>query len=332
MDQLSTTACGRVDIDTFRWRKIEGLNAPLPRFCHSLASFGAFCVVFGGSRDSSTSYNDLHIVDLSPFLSTTDTEDPGTAALVHWVPVHALGEPPSIRNGHSMVCFGNKFVVFGGGKLSPPTYYNDMHCLRVDINLQIEPAPDPLLADLGNMINDRTFADVQFCLDGPQHVYAHRCILSARSGYFNAMFGGAFAEAQLQEQAKVHCTQEGDSSSSLIKVHVEDVPHDVFLQLMKYIYTGDMPSDDVQMVIGLLDCAHKFVLSRLRSKCEAILSTYVTHDQVVSLLQLACGYNCPHLRTVCLTYIHAHYSEVVGHLDDVEQTVRQEIEQIRQGL
>ena len=106
---------------------------------------------------------------------------------------------------------------------------------RVDINLQIEPAPDPLLADLGNMINDRTFADVQFCLDGPQHVYAHRCILSARSGYALGMVRMGRAMVGSHKQRCASCIWPPLCSSTPcgrdIEVHVTYSASEVLLMV-----------------------------------------------------------------------------------------------------
>ena len=60
-------------------------------------------------------------------------------------------------------------------------------------------APPPSVANLAEdyrkMVNNETFSDVEFLVDG-KTIYAHKVILSARCDYFRAMFQHSMKESK----------------------------------------------------------------------------------------------------------------------------------------
>ena len=85
---------------------------------------------------------------------------------------------------------------------------------------------DDLSVLLDNTSKSDNFADVVFIVGG-QEVPAHRCILSARSDYFRAMFNNSMRES--------HTSQ---------PIHINSVECNVFQAIMQYIYCGKFLKED----------------------------------------------------------------------------------------
>ena len=73
------------------------------------------------------------------------------------------------------------------------------------------------LTSYENLVDNPLHSDVKFRVCGAT-VHAHRCILCARSQYFQGMFGGSMKEA---------------SSSEIV---IDGIPLHAFLALLRYIF------------------------------------------------------------------------------------------------
>jgi len=90
------------DTVAHKWEKVECIgNPPTARSDHSVAVVGKKLYYFGGSDQTVTPLNDLHVFD---------TEN------LTWSEVVAKGTAPSPRSGHSSVAMGNKVYVYGGAR------------------------------------------------------------------------------------------------------------------------------------------------------------------------------------------------------------------------
>jgi hypothetical protein len=99
---------------------------------------------------------------------------------------------------------------------------------------------------------------------------AHRSILMARSEYFRTMFGSGMWES---------------NKSSGVALHVGETTPAAFKSLLVYLYTGDLVdvvSGDV--VMGLIELAHRYDLKDLEKYCLWFLETNVKEDTSISLL------------------------------------------------
>ena len=85
---------------------------------------------------------------------------------------------------------------------------------------------DDLSVLLDNTGKSDNFSDVLFIVSG-QEVPAHRCILSARSDYFRALFGNSMRES--------HSNQ---------AIHNSSVEYGVFKIIMQYIYCGKFLNEE----------------------------------------------------------------------------------------
>ncbi|XP_024394421.1 BTB/POZ domain and ankyrin repeat-containing protein NBCL isoform X2 [Physcomitrium patens] len=86
-----------------------------------------------------------------------------------------------------------------------------------------------LSADFLDLLDrGQAFSDVTFNVED-RHVYAHRCILAARSPFFRTLFCG---DTQLMNSA-----QPRSSLPSVIRVGI--VSYDVFMLLLQFLYSGN---------------------------------------------------------------------------------------------
>jgi BTB/POZ domain len=84
------------------------------------------------------------------------------------------------------------------------------------------PPPGTREAGWRSLVNNPSHSDICFEVDG-KVIRGHKAVLAAQSNYFATMFAANMSEATRD-----------------VPVVVEDVPYDTFLQVMSYIYTGDV--------------------------------------------------------------------------------------------
>lgn len=111
----SRTFC--LDLSTLHWREIEGTGElPTPRASHSAVVNADSMYVFGGSGEDGSKLEDLWKMNLLTW---------------KWERMYLRGDCPEGRSGHSVCCFGNCMVIFGGVKeLTKET--NEMWALCFD--------------------------------------------------------------------------------------------------------------------------------------------------------------------------------------------------------
>jgi speckle-type POZ protein len=123
-----------------------------------------------------------------------------------------------------------------------------------------------LITHLDGLFDNMQFSDVNFNIGGREFL-AHKVILSARSQYFAAMFQ--------------HPTKENSTN----QVKIEDIEPEFFDQLLRFIYTGRVPLDKLEtMAAGLFIAADKYLLDKLKMKCENYLLSQMSPDNCVILL------------------------------------------------
>jgi len=82
---------------------------------------------------------------------------------------------------------------------------------------------ESLSSTLAKYINSRRYADIKLVVEGNE-IHAHKAILCARSSHFQAMFTLGMREA----------------TSEVIEI--ADVSYNVFLDILRYLYTGEYGS------------------------------------------------------------------------------------------
>ena len=121
-------------------------------------------------------------------------------------------------------------------------------------------------------------ADVTFNVQGVK-IKAHKVILTTRCDYFRSMFDSGMQESNLKE------------------VDVVDVEAKVFKGLLKFIYTGILPTFRQESTMALLTAADKYGVEDLKENCESLLCSHLAGDNIIESLLLAEKHCCSKLMT-----------------------------------
>uniref|UniRef100_A0A8D8G8G5 Speckle-type POZ protein n=1 Tax=Culex pipiens TaxID=7175 RepID=A0A8D8G8G5_CULPI len=136
------------------------------------------------------------------------------------------------------------------------------------LNNQFEPLPSSLSKDLKTLVGvDSKFGDVTILVAG-QRFPAHKCILSARSSVFSAMF-----EHPMQETIE-NC------------VSIDDIEPPVFEALLRFIYTDELTSLET-LAHALYKAADKYDVPTLKSHCRCHILEKLSWETAAETLMLA---------------------------------------------
>jgi alpha-tubulin suppressor-like RCC1 family protein len=163
--------------------------------------------------------------------------------------------------------------------------------------------PDSTLAyDLSGALGDQHWADVCFLADN-KPVYAHKCVLMARSEYFAAMFRSSMAESETQRM------------TGMAEVVVPD-SHVVMLRILLYVYSGAVAATSDQALMEDMVAADRYGLLRMKLLCENMIT--VTTDNCAQILELSDLVQTPRLKELALHFItdRRHVAQVEATDDD----------------
>jgi len=130
--------------------------------------------------------------------------------------------------------------------------------------------PNSFVKDMQTILNDQKNSDVLIVAVGKQFK-CHKNILSARSEVFKNML----AHDTLESRRNI--------------IELTDVPTEAVEELLKHIYTGEIPSDPENLSIEVLHLAVKYQLESLKDACsdyliasldvQTCISTFVMVDR-----------------------------------------------------
>ncbi|KAH9382514.1 hypothetical protein HPB48_011331 [Haemaphysalis longicornis] len=147
-----------------------------------------------------------------------------------------------------------------------------------------------LSEDYGMLFESGQLSDVVFVLDG-RELRAHKPILVARCSVFASMFEHDMLENVLN------------------KVDIKDIDHDVFSEMLRFIYTGKAPDID-KFPMDLLVAAEKYALERLKAMCEKVISSNLSEENAAEVFVFADMHSAHQLKTEAMRYICAHAAAV----------------------
>jgi hypothetical protein len=81
---------------------------------------------------------------------------------------------------------GGTFLILSTNATPLPTRFARRR-RNIDPDEEIVVPPSTLAVDIGGALGESEYADIKFVANG-KPIYAHRCILAARSSYFSSMF------------------------------------------------------------------------------------------------------------------------------------------------
>lgn len=184
--------------------------------------------------------------------------------------------------------------------------------------------PTSLVNDLSRLLNQPELADVCFRIEG-RPVYANRAILAIRSEYFQAMLCGGMREShgdrrrlQRSPSASHMETDASDdaahddkepSHGSSTEIELPDVPYDVFVKVLEYLYTDCVRDVSLDLSIQLLIASEQFMLDRLKSLCEDLIRHDIDVNNVLGILVAAHRHNASCLKGIALDFVLIHLND-----------------------
>jgi len=215
----------------------------------------------------------------------------------HWSEVDCSnGDAPSGRSSLVAQVFDNFMYCFGG--------YNGNSVLNDFYRFRLKPVglpPPSLVSDFGRLINNPELADVSFIVEG-QVVHAHRAILACRSEYFKVLLTGGMREARGFDST-VTVTKAGGETDKDTPIHLQDVSHAVFLQILEFLYTDTVCNVSLETGIHLMIASEHFMLDRLKSLCEDVIRRDIDLDNCIGILVASHRHHAVNLKEIALEYI-----------------------------
>jgi len=150
--------------------------------------------------------------------------------------------------------------------------------------------------DLQIAINNEEYSDIKFLLSDGSFVNGHKPILSSRSEYFSTIFGSSFIEGGADV------------------ITIKEVDKDVFLALLKFIYTNEIEIIQNRAVDILINAA-RFLLDELKQRIELAMESDISNDTVIDMLMFSDSADTPKLRKACISFV----VENMEHIKTVDQ-------------
>ena len=133
-------------------------------------------------------------------------------------------------------------------------------------------------------MGESEWSDIKFLANG-KPIYAHRCILSARSTYFSAMFRSGGLDGNRGEVVEV---QVPDSYVGLLRVLV-------------WIYCGNLAESNSDALLEDMLAADRYALFDMKRTCESMIVG--TPENAASVLDVACTVNAERLKVESMSVL-----------------------------
>ncbi|RYH12843.1 BTB/POZ domain-containing protein [archaeon] len=176
------------------------------------------------------------------------------------------------------------------------TVYGDLESSPILDHDKSFPNVTTLETSIKNMFNDPNTADVILkCGSRQERIFAHRCILSARSEVFRAMFTTNCRECVTGE------------------VNIPDIDYMIMKEVVFHIYSDAIPDKGflAENSLPLLLAAMKYQLHFLQESLESQIAYYLSPETAPSLLMFADNINCPSLKRKVLVYLAQNANRIM---------------------
>lgn len=180
------------------------------------------------------------------------------------------------------------------------TYANTMHHHHNSnsTNSSVEPpTPSSTVSGLTSLSTNPyfTYCDIIFYVSSNGEEYerigAHRCVLTARSHFFNRMLSQTHA------------------SGSYAELEITAIRPRVFQLVLEFLYTGNV-SITFDVAVEILIASEVYQLDRLSLMSQAVIERRIHIHNVCRLLTIADVYDIKHLRESCIFFIVHHMNQV----------------------
>lgn len=177
--------------------------------------------------------------------------------------------------------------------------------LMIEFNIQICSTNnyDPThkskkLNSFGELFESEKFSDIKFIVENKEFKL-HKCILSARSRVFSAMF-----EHNMRE-----------SKENVVKI--DGISYDVMKELFRFIYSEKVENLET-LASDLLVAANKYELEDLKSLCEKVLIKNLSTNNVIDLYVLADHHQAGELKSYVCEFLSKNAKDVLS-MDEFTQ-------------
>lgn len=145
--------------------------------------------------------------------------------------------------------------------------------------------------DFAKLYNNAELSDVTLVVENKK-IYAHRTILGARSDFFKAMLFIGLKESKESE------------------ITLTEVTYTIFMDILKYIYCGDIKIDNPDRAIEIIVASNYFRLNRLKAICEKIIRDSVEVENAGLVLAISSQSEAWQLKSFVLDFIMSNYESV----------------------
>ncbi|KAL7303411.1 hypothetical protein TKK_0004595 [Trichogramma kaykai] len=140
---------------------------------------------------------------------------------------------------------------------------------------------------------NKNFSDLVLQTACGKEIPVHRLVLATASPVFQAMFS--------------HDMLENKSQS----VDMVDISHEAAVEMLRYIYTGRIKAEEFSLTADVLAAADKYQLEELKNKCERILGSNLSTENVVEALKIAHTYSAKNLEKEAVDFIKRKMNETL---------------------
>ena len=154
-----------------------------------------------------------------------------------------------------------------------------------------------LLHKLDELRKSNNLCDINLRAEG-QDFPAHRCVLSAASDYFRALFS---SELQVKE-----------NQNNLVELN--EVKCSVLAKVLLFIYTGEI-NIGAQNAHDLVMVGDYLIIPSLKTKASQFLEESIDVSNCIALELFASQYNCESLKLTAIKHKHQHFDAFVKSKD-----------------
>ncbi|XP_014237850.1 uncharacterized protein LOC106659688 [Trichogramma pretiosum] len=138
---------------------------------------------------------------------------------------------------------------------------------------------------------DKNLSDVKLRSSCGKEIPAHRVVLAAASPVFKAMFSHDMVENKSQS------------------VDMNDISYDAVVEMLRYIYTGSVKTQEFSLTTEVLTAADKYQLDDLKNKCEQILISTLSTENAINVLKVADKYNLSLMKRKVVDFVKHKITE-----------------------
>ncbi|XP_023318446.1 protein roadkill-like [Trichogramma pretiosum] len=147
---------------------------------------------------------------------------------------------------------------------------------------------------LDSLFLSEEFSDIKLEIDNEEDIPAHKYILAVASPVFRAMF--------------THDMLENKNNS----VQIIDTPRNILVEMLRYIYTGEIETTEPDTILQLLPVADKYQINNLKIKCGKILCANLSKKNAIDFLVASYKYNVKYLKEEVTNYVIADISSFIN--------------------